>query len=123
MEASVGFRPLEASARPQINIYGEMHDKREAAEATPAPTQEPAQPAPVQETAEEWFHRIRDEAVHHAAEQRAADDIAAGREQSLYAVAVDPVGHYAQQAADDAAFNRALAEAQAEQTQKQEQRL
>ena len=123
------LRPDGAAAVPNIHIHGNLKQAEAPPAQEPAPAQPLAEAAPVQEDGAAWFARVHAEAVHGAAEQRAAQDIGEGREQSLFAVAVDPVGHYARQdavfeqrQAEDAAFNRAMAEVQHEQEQAQGQR-
>ena len=124
------LRPGGAKAVPDIHIHGNLKQAGAPPAQDPAPAQTLTEAAPAPEDGAAWFARVHAEAVHGAAEQRAAQDIGEGREQSLFAVAVDPVGHYARQdavfeqrQAEEAAFNRAMAEAQHEQEQAQGQRL
>lgn len=66
-----------------------------------APVQEVTQSAPQEQSVEDWYHAAREAAaaaeLRHAAETLGAHEVGAGREQSLYPLAVDPVAYYAQQ--------------------------
>jgi hypothetical protein len=69
-----------------------------------------------EQSVEDWFHATREEAhadaLRSTAEARAAEDIAARREQSLHALAVDPVGFYAQRDAQEATWYGAMRQQQ-----------
>ena len=112
-------RNPEAGLNPVINIYPAAlnvidpnkqaeHDATPVLEVTPAATRELS--------VEDWFHATREQAqadaLRSTAEARADADIAAGREQSLHALAVDPVGFYAQRDAQEAAFYDAMRQQQ-----------
>lgn len=103
-------RNTDAGAAPVININTDavtMNAAYVQAERETAPVQEVTQH--VREmSVEDWFHATREQAqadaLRSTAEARADADIAAGREQSLIALATDPVGFYAQRDAQEAAW-------------------
>jgi hypothetical protein len=118
------YRPEEAQT-PVINIHTDavtMNAATVQAERDAAPVQEVTPAATRELSVEDWFHATREQAqadaLRSSAEARADADIAAGREQSLHALAVDPVGFYAQRDAQEAAFYDAMRQQQgAEQDQ------
>lgn len=112
-------RNTDAAAKPVININTDevtMNTARFQAERDAAPVQEVMPAATREQSVEDWFHATREQAqadaLRSTAEARADADIAAGREQSLHALAVDPVGFYAQRDAQEAAFYDAMRQQQ-----------
>ena len=118
------YRPEEAQT-PVINIHTDavtMNAASVQTERDAAPVQEVTPAATREQSVEDWFHATREQAqadaLRSTAEARADADIAAGREQSLHALAVDPVGFYAQRDAQEAAWYDAMRQQQeAEQDQ------
>ena len=112
------YRP-EAAQTPVINIHTDavtMNAATVQTERDAAPVQEVTPAATREQSVEDWFHATREQAqadaLRSTAEARADADIAAGREQSLHALAVDPVGFYAQRDAQEAAFYDAMRQQQ-----------
>jgi hypothetical protein len=112
------YRPEEAQT-PVINIHTDavtMNAATVQAERETAPVLEVVPVAMREQSVEDWFHATREEAhadaLRSTAEARAAEDIAARREQSLHALAVDPVGFYAQRDAQEAAWYGAMRQQQ-----------
>ena len=118
------YRPEEAQT-PVINIHTDavtMNAATVQTERDAVQAQEAAPTVEREQSVEDWFHATREQAqadaLRSTAEARADADIAAGREQSLHALAVDPVGFYAQRDAQEAAFYDAMRQQQeAEQVQ------
>jgi hypothetical protein len=88
----------------KVNEYQGAAPQQEAAPQPPTPELSPARQA------EEIFYQLQEQRHAQVVEQVADANIAAGKEQSLYSIAQNPVQHYEQQETEQTTAEQGLAE-------------